>query len=88
MTDLDARVRRALDAQHVPDSLRQKTLAAIEEARACQGAEGASAAPGQPLGVVAPPARSRPLRHASSWPLRASVSTPSTASRSPSSAST
>lgn len=54
MTDLDARVRRALDAQHVPDSLRQKTLAAIEEARACQGAEGASAAPGQPLAADVP----------------------------------
>lgn len=54
MTDLDARVRRALDAQHVPDSLRQKTLATIEEARACQGAEGASAAPGQPLVADAP----------------------------------
>lgn len=54
MTDLDARVRRALDAQHVPDSLRQKTLAAIEEARARQGAEGASAAPGQPLAADVP----------------------------------
>lgn len=41
MTDLEDRVRRALDAQHAPESLRRRTLAAIEEARARQGAAGA-----------------------------------------------
>lgn len=38
MTDLEDRIRCALDAQHAPESLRRKTLAAIEEARARQGA--------------------------------------------------
>ena len=43
MTDLDDRVRRALDAQHAPEALRARTLKAIEEARTQQQA----AAPGE-----------------------------------------
>lgn len=64
MTDLDARVRRALDAQHAPESLRRRTLAAIEEARACQDGTPASASESVPLtpAVRAAARRRRPAR--------------------------
>lgn len=38
MTDIQQRVREAYDAQHLPEALRARTLAAIEEARAEGGA--------------------------------------------------
>ena len=60
MTDLDDRVRRALDAQHAPEALRARTLKAIEEARTQQQ----TAAPVPSEAVRAAAARRRPRRRA------------------------
>ncbi len=36
MTDIEQRLREAYDGQHLPPSVRNRALAAIEEVRACQ----------------------------------------------------
>lgn len=40
MTDIEQRLREAYDGQHLPPSVRNRALAAIEEVRACQGGAG------------------------------------------------